>query len=833
MHSKLRLFQLAILRSLLNDPLRTCLTIFAVSLGVAVVIAIELAGTAAAGSFRASLESLAGDADLEISAIGGVREEVLGELVRLPYPLEFTPRLEGASRVEPAGTPVTVVGLDLIAEGSRADGFGGTPEDVTGENAIWTSPMPGAKPGATMRLSINGRTQEYRVRGVLRDTSQERIVLMDIGQAQVALDKVGLVDRIEVRFPEGGRVEDWQSLLKTALPDDATVSPAGAGTDEHRKMLAAFRWNLRMLSYISLIVGAFLIYNTISVSVVRRRTEIGIFRALGATRFEVLGAFLVEAAIIGTAGALLGVALGRLMSEGAVKLLASTVDALYVSSTPAPIALTPAILVLALTIGVLVSLTSAFAPALEAARVSPAEAMSSGAREHKTRVRMFRDVVVATVLAVGAAAASQMQPVDRRPVFGYVAALLLIAASAMATPALVAAASRLWRSGIRAVLGVEAMLAARSLAASLNRTSVLAGALSTAVAMMAAVGIMVGSFRETVAVWLHQQLRADLYIRPFGGRGAVLPPDFAQALEAVPGVAAVEPFRVYDISFNGLPALLGAGPTRIVQRFGKTRFLPGQNRTEILDRLARGDYVIVSEPFASKHRVKAGDTITLPLGGGLHRFAVLGVYYDYSNERGYVIMDRDVLLKYLPDQASTSVAVYIAEGVDPARVRTAVDRAAAQYSVIIHSNRTLRMEALRIFDRTFAITYALEAVAVAVAVMGIAGALLALVMDRRREFGVLRFLGAATGQIRRLILFEAGLLGLLANLIGFVLGALLSLILIFVINKQSFGWTIQFHWPVGLLLGGLTLVYVATVMAGLYPARIAVRLNPIEVVHEE
>src|SRR6266478_4042367 len=146
------------------------------------------------------------------------------------------------------------------------------------------------------------------------------------------------------------------------------------------------------------------------------------------------------------------------------------------------------------------------------------------------------------------------------------------------------------------------------------------------------------------------------------------------------------------------------------------------------------------------------------------------------------------------------------------------------------TNRDLRGEALRIFDRTFAITYALEAIAVLIAVMGVAGALLALVIDRRRELGLLRFLGAASGQIRKLILVEAGLLGLLANLAGIVLGFALSLILIYVINKQSFGWTIRFHWPVGILLGALTMVYVATVLAGLYPARVAVRLNPLEVI---
>ena len=212
---------------------------------------------------------------------------------------------------------------------------------------------------------------------------------------------------------------------------------------------------------------------------------------------------------------------------------------------------------------------------------------------------------------------------------------------------------------------------------------------------------------------------------------------------------------------------------------------------------------------------------------------ILGIYYDYGDERGYIIMDRSTLLKYLPDPAPSSLAVYLEPGAAVNGVRRAIQRVCSGRTISVLSNRTLRREALRIFDRTFAITYALEAVAVVVAVMGVAGALLALVIDRRRELGLLRFLGGSTGQVRRLILMEAGLLGLLANLAGFALGVLLSLILIFVINKQSFGWTIQFHWPVALLLGGLSLVYAATLAAAIYPAGLAMRLRPIEVIHEE
>jgi len=381
------------------------------------------------------------------------------------------------------------------------------------------------------------------------------------------------------------------------------------------------------------------------------------------------------------------------------------------------------------------------------------------------------------------------------------------------------------------------MLASRSLAASLRRTSVLVGALATAVAMMVSVGIMVGSFRQTVVTWMNNQLPADLYLRPAGDAAADRHPtisvELAEKIAVLPGVAAVDRLRAYEISYNGMPATLASVDLRVLRAYRKSDFFSGRPTSEVLDQLRGKNNIIVSEPFTYKHKVKTGDTITLALGEALANFQIVDVFYDYASERGYVLMDRDVLLKYLPDETPTNLAVFVAPDAKAAEVRKEIQEVAAGHRILIFSDRDLRTEAVRIFDRTFAITYALEAVAVIVAVMGIAGALIALVIDRRRELGLLRFLGASSRQIRKMILVEAGLLGLLANLAGFVLGYFLSLILVFVINKQSFGWTIRFHWPIAVLLGALTVVYAATVVSGLYPARVAVRLNPLEVIHEE
>ncbi len=836
-----RLFFRLIVRPLAREPVRTALTVLAVALGVGVVLAIDLAGQAAAGSFHSSLESLTGKGDLLITQTAGLDERLLGKLVRLPYDLHFSPRIEDFASINGKGEALPFIGLDLIGQFNQ---------NVTGAaftglldkgDPVWVGSGTGLHTGEPVNLLLDDQLQRFFVAGMLPERNKEfgnsNVILTDIGIAQRVTNKRGKLDSIDVRIPKEDSLESWRDLLKRQVPASVSVEPQGSRTDENRKMLAAFRWNLRVLSYIALIVGAFLIYNTIAISVVRRRNEIGVARALGATRPTILGGFLAEAAFFAITGSLLGLVLGRAMAVAAVRLIGTTVESLYVSSQPAPITLTVASAATGLALGIFVSLIAALAPAIEASRVPPVEAMARGREEYVAASRLRPRAWLAGALFAAAAVLSKLPPIHRQPIFAYVAVLFLIVGMAAVIPALLTGFVALVQRTMERLLGVEAMLAARSLRASLGRTSILTAALATAVAMTASVAIMVGSFRETVTVWMDQQLQADFYLRPAGSSAAdqhpTMSPEVADAIEKLPGVASVDRFRAYPTTYEGLPATLAGGESSRAGNSASTRFLPGENTLAILAKLPTGDYAVVSEPFANKHGVGVGTILHLPLSGAVRSFKVLGVYYDYSTERGYIVLDRKTLLKYLPDPAESNLAVYLKPGANLAAVRNQIDLAIAGRKIAVFSNRTLRRGAIATFDHTFAITYALEAIAIIVAVMGMAGALLATVIDRRREFGLLRFLGASRPQIRKIILCEAGLLGLLANAIGIALGTVLSLILIFVINKQSFGWTIQFHWPVEILLIVLSGIYAATVLSAILPASTALRLNPIEVVHEE
>src|SRR6202171_1826324 len=379
---RLLLFYRFMVRPLFREPLRAALIVLAVALGVAVVLAIDLAGNAATGSFRSSMETLAGDNDLEIIASGGVPEDVVATLASLPYPIRISPRLEDYAVIADTKKSLPLIGLDLVTEAGAfeensaaganlSQPWRTSPEAIEhlgDSDAIWIGASLGRKPGDRLQLLINDRVREYTVRGVYPDShGNESAIVMDIAASQFALTRYGRVDRILLKVPRTPGLEEWARRFRAVLPAGVDVRPQGAGTSENRRMLAAFRWNLRLLSYISLVVGAFLIYNTISVSVVRRRPEIGIVRALGASRGVILSAFVGEAACFGLAGALLGLPLGRLLAGGTVGLIAGTVNALYTTSRPAAVELTGAEVWIGILAGAATAVLAAFAPAREGA----------------------------------------------------------------------------------------------------------------------------------------------------------------------------------------------------------------------------------------------------------------------------------------------------------------------------------------------------------------------------------------------------------------------------------------------------------------------------------
>ena len=826
---------------MVRDRARALLTVSAVTLGVAVIVAVDLAGEASMGSFRSSLESLQGTASYEITQVGGIPEAVYGDLVRLEEPLAFSPRVEGFALLPGTGEEVALFGVDLVGDTTLGE-MGSLPRPGVSElldlPSVWVTASLGLSPGDKLPVVAGDRRMDLVVQGVVEPSGARagRFLLADIALAQRLLARTGRLDRIYVHAPPGdGR--DWGARLGPLVPPAASIVPAGTRTVDNRRMLRAFRWNLRMLSYSTILVGAFLIYNTITAYVVRRRQQIGILRAVGASREMVRAAFLIEGAVFGILGAAAGLLVGRLLAIGAVEAVGATVSSLYVSSTPGEIAFRPWTVAMAVLAGLGTSLLSAWWPAREAAGVAPTEAMARARLDYDVRAASRRSTVAAAVLTGLAVACCLLPPVDRIPAGGYLAPILLAGAVAMVSPRLSTLVLDVSGRMLAARFGVIAGIAARGLAASLGRTSVIVTAMAVATALVVSMGVTVGSFREAVVDWLEYRLQADYYVSPAGpggrGSGSTMSEEVAARLEAVPEVMDVGRFRTYSIRYRDTPATLGLADVALYDRYSGIEFLDGAAPAAIWRELAAGGRVIVSELFSYRHDVHRGDTIRLALGSGIVELGIAGVFYDYSGERELLIGDREALREHLPDPRLSSAGVYLRPGAGFEESGAALARAVSGRDVEVTPTRSIREEAIRIFDRTFAITHALEAIAMFVAFLGMAEALLNLVFDRRSELALLRMHGASKGQVRRLVLVQAGLLGLLASLVGLVLGAANSQVILRVIHKQSFGWSVPLHWPWEFLAGALGAIVVASVVAGLYPARVGSRLNPVEVLRAE
>ena len=442
-------------------------------------------------------------------------------------------------------------------------------------------------------VELRGQTHRgsFRIRYIAPNQRSEWVGV-DIAAAQELLGMYGRVDRVEVFLSPHESGEAVERAIRSVVPATYDVETPGARSEENRRMLRAFRWNLRILSYISLVVGAFLIYNTIAVSVVRRRAEIGILRAIGTSSRGVLLIFVAEAGMLGLIGSVFGIGMGRVLAGALLKMIAGTVNALFVTSTPGDITLTTASILTALLSGTFVAVVSAFAPAREAAAVAPAEAMRRAARQHEARLHIRRDAWVAAAAGTLAIVSCQFGPIAGRPVMGYLATLLAIVAAAAISPSFVTGLLFLTRSPIRRFTGAEGLIASRSLAASLFRTSIVVSALATAIAMMVSVGIMVGSFRETVQLWLDSQLRADLYLRAAGPASAGIYPPIADAVPEIirktPGVDDVDVFHGFEFRYQGTRATFGAGNIDIQRKKFTLRFLSGDSG-EILGSLRGRD----------------------------------------------------------------------------------------------------------------------------------------------------------------------------------------------------------------------------------------------------
>jgi putative ABC transport system permease protein len=864
-----RLFKQFILRPLLQDRARTLTTSVGIALGVGVVIAIQLTNQSSVRGFETALETVAGKAAVEIVGVRGIDETMLPDLGWLRMFGTASPIIEGEmaliqgqAQMVRRAEALRVLGVDILRDltlreyiiGAAAPPDGSAVADDNGEltpqrflelltssqSVVITEKLAarrGYSLGSEIELMAGDRINTYVVRGLLKDEGPARVmdgsfVLMDIASAQLAFARLGRVDRIDLELPgspDSAAIDAVIDAIGSRLPAGLTAQRPARRGQQVERMLDAFHTNLTAMSWVALVVGLFLVYNTVTISVIARRDEIGTLRALGVTRGQVLALFLGEAAVLGVVGSVLGIAVGRVLADFAVGLTSATVSTLYIATAMATPALTMGLVVLAFAIGFPLALVAAWLPAREASRVTPTAAMR-GHDQLATRLHFRVSALVLPALVLAAAAGlTLLGPVNGRPLFAYLASFMTIIGAALCVPAIVYGLARLLRAPLRRVFGVEGLLAHANLSAAIPRLSISIAALAVALSMTVAVVVMIGSFRDTVVYWVGQTLQADLFIgpgmRPTVGAEQTLSPVVIEAVRAHPDIEAVDSARNLDFVYQDNLVVLGAASFDVVLSRESLLFKEPSDGPEALRRAMADEPVIVSEAFASKYGTRPGDTLTLETPAGPRPFPVAAVYYDYAVERGVIIMDHRTLTRYFGEMAPSGLASYLRPGADAERVRAEILQSLDEgHRAFIYTNGALRAEILRIFDSTFAITYALEIIAVIVAMLGVAATLFTLVVERQRELTMLRLVGAMGSQVRRAVVIEAALIGGISQAIGLAVGLALAVILVYVVNVQSFGWTIQFRVPMMFLAQISIAVVVATALAGLYPARRAAQL---------
>ena len=810
----------ALWRELLNHPWQLVLTLFSVAAGVSVVVGVDIANQAALTEFERANRVIDGVATHRI--VGGQRgvNENVYKMLKVDVGVRDAAPVISAEIVIPgrSGT-YHLLGIDPLSDFRIRDLQLSTNLGDTSEMSTWPVYVPAAlaeKAGSTLELESGGQQQIFNVVGTLgaNDTSSasvSRLLVTDIAWAQAFLRRHGFLDRIELKLhPDFDR-----SALEKRLPPSARLIDVELYNSARADMTRAFRINLTALSLLALVIAMFLIYSAVSFQVVRRRSMFALLRAVGVTSRELAILVIAELAIIGLVGTMLGLLLGAILANGLGSMVSQTINALYYSLVePAHTASWQTILK-AILLGIGATLLASTLPVIAASRTTVRGLLLRSSEERQARAWSRWGLPVAGLLCCAGVLLLLLS--EHSLIVGFAGLFLLILSLAGITPWVVRhVCHRIARADQR-VVGLIPKMALTNVGAHLSRTAVAVAALSIAVAATLGVGLMIDSFRTSVESWLDGYLRSDIYLTSEAVGDEFLLPSFLEELKTLDGVAALSTGRRRTLSSNDGPVTLFNLQT---SKEGFSGFQIKQSLAgDLWDRFHRQGQVLLSEPLARRRGLGPGDPISLPTDAGDVEFTVAAIYYDYSSDRGLVAMDRSTYRAHFEDNRIYSAAVKVEEGIEIDATLEQIKRLPnAPDALFLRSNRGLRQASLEVFDQTFRVTEVLRWLAIIVAVVGIVSALVALQLERGREYAVLKAIGFSRLQLGTQILVETGLTGLFAGLLAVPIGIALAVCLIEVINVRSFGWSMLTVIDGGLIGQSILLAVVAAAIAGIYPA---------------
>src|SRR6266581_1330596 len=830
---------LAIRGALLLAPIlqhrgRLALSLLAIALGVALGYAVQLVNQAAINEFAAAVQTLFGEADLAVRGPrAGFDESLYPRLASLPEVAVASPVLELDARLPGRRDALKILGLDIfraaqiqpfLAGGEIADRLDFLRPDrifLSGAAAEWL----GLKKGDALSIQVGLRVISLQVAGTLGDGRRQRFAVMDLGAAQAIFARPGVLNRIDLRLRPGADPQRLARRLGSELPPGTLIERPEADAERTGALSRAYRVNLNVLALVALFTGGLLVFSAQALAVVRRRSQLALLRALGMTRRALVAMLLAEAAVVGAVGALAGIALGHATAAIVLRRFGAELGAGYFRGLEPTLALDLPALALFFSAGVLAAVLGSLAPALEAARAGAASALKAGDEERA--LERLRPAWPGLVVLLAGAALTQAGPVGGLPFFGYGAIALLLIGTVMLMPRIAVLCFR-----AAPLLGpLPARIGLAQLRGAPGQTGVSLAAIVAAMSLMVSMAIMVTSFRQSLDEWLERVLPADLYLRTGAGSDtAFLSPAEQRVIAALPGVRRVEFLRSQRlfVAPDKPPITLLA---RAVEAEGRVPPLLG---AAYVHKPGDPPTAWVSEIAANIYGWQPGDVIELPLGGRQGRFTVSGVWRDYARQQGAVLIERYEYVRTTGDANANDAALWLAPGADPASLSREIEaRVAGGANLEIAGPGEIRSLSLKTFDRTFAVTYALEAVAVIIGLLGLSSGFGALALARRREFGMLRHLGMTRRQIGAMLAAQGLLVSAIGLGVGLALGFLISLVLIHVVNRQSFHWGMDLHLPWQLLVEFVAVMLALATLTAVASGRQAMSGDVVGAVKED
>ena len=785
---------------------RSWLAMLAIAFGIALGYAVEVINRAAINELTAGLATLAGDADLQVRGPrAGFDEALYPRLARVDGIAVASPVVEIDAGVAGRNEPLTLVGVDVFRAAEINPALVGAAQDrldTLRADTLFPSAAAarwlGVEAGDTVTVHAGRRDLPLRVAGIAGAGGATRYAVMDIAGLQDAFALRGRLTRIDLRIAPGVDADHMRERLQPLLPPGLAVSPPEDSTAVTARMSRAYRVNLNVLALVALFTGSMLVFATQTLAIARRRPQFALLRTLGLTRRALVGLVVGEGMLLGVIGAIAGIAGGQAFAWIALHRFGPDLGAGFFRGQAISLALEPVPMLTFAALGIVAAIVGSALPAREAARAAPAAALKAGDSDVTGAIPRWP---AWALMAVGAALTA-LPAVDGLPLFGYFAIALIIVGGILAMPQFAQLALRV----APVPLHVPARLAAAYLRASPGRVAAMLAAMVASVSLMVAMAIMVASFRQSLDDWLAVMLPDDLYVR-----GASDSVRFAEAersaIAAIPGVARVEFLRATSVVLDPAAPRVTLLARDVDPRAPHTRLaLVGAT---LVPPANAPPAAWISEPVADAKSLAVGQAITIPLAGRNVTFTVAGIWRDYVRQQGAIVVERARYVALTGDDSVNEASLWLADGASEARVRDAVATVAGGAShALVATPGELRRISLATFDRTFAVTYALEAAAVLIGLVGLSAALVAQTLARSREFGMLRHVGMTRGQIGAMLAIEGAALASVGAVSGLAMGFAISLILVHVVNRQSFHWGMDLHVP-WLPLAALAVILIA------------------------